>query len=101
VIVSGPAHGIARVGSIVYTPDAGYSGADQVVYRVCSPNDAALCDDGTLSITVTGGAPETDTGSALGRLPSGAVPPIVGMLLAIVAILGAAAITTRRRSPSR
>jgi VCBS repeat-containing protein len=101
VIVSGPAHGIARVGSIVYTPDAGYSGADQIVYRVCSPNDAALCDDGTLSITVTGGAPETDTGSALGRHPSGAVPPIVVMLLAIGAILGAAAITTRRRSPSR
>jgi VCBS repeat-containing protein len=102
-IVSGPAHGTARVGSIIYTPDAGYSGADQVVYRVCSPNDPALCDDGTLSITVTGGAPETDTGSSIwtGRLPGGAVPPIVVVLLTIVAMLGGAAVTTRRRSPDR
>jgi VCBS repeat-containing protein len=102
-IVSGPAHGAATVGSIVYTPDAGYSGADQVVYRVCSPRDPALCDDGTLSITVTGGAPETDTGSPLGsvvgRLQTGAVPPVVVVLLTIVAILGGGAVTKRRRSP--
>ena len=38
-IVAGPAHGSARVGSIIYTPDAGYDGTDQVVYRICSPND--------------------------------------------------------------
>jgi hypothetical protein len=103
-IVSGPAHGTAGFGSIIYTPDAGYAGADQVVYRVCSPNDPALCDDGTLSITVSsaGDAPETDTESSLGPvigLPREVLPPLVIVLLAIIAVLGGAAVTKRRRSP--
>jgi hypothetical protein len=106
-IVSGPDHGTARVGSIIYTPDPDYAGTDQVVYRVCSPNDPALCDDGTLTITVSsaGDAPETDTESSLGAsvidLPREVLPPLVIVLLAIVAVLGGAAVTKRRRSPSR
>ena len=51
-IVVGPAHGTASIGSIIYTPDAGFSGTDEVTYRVCSPNDETVCDDATLTITV-------------------------------------------------
>ena len=103
-IVSGPSHGTARVGSIIYTPDADYSGTDQVVYRVCSPNDATLCDDGVLSITVTGtgDTPETDTASLiatpLGPVPAAVVPTAIVILLALVAACGGAvAVKTRRR----
>ena len=57
VIVTGPAHGTASIGSIIYTPNAGFSGTDQVVYRVCSPNDETVCDDATLTITVSAPPP--------------------------------------------
>ncbi len=66
-IVSGPAHGTAKIGSIIYTPDAGFSGTDHVVYRICSPNDPALCDDATLTITVAEAPPATD-GDPVDRL---------------------------------
>ena len=60
-IVSGPSHGTARVGSIIYTPDAGFVGTDLVVYRVCSPVDVQVCDEATLTITVVDdGLPSTD-----------------------------------------
>ena len=74
IIVSGPSHGTARIGSIIYTPDAGFAGTDEVVYRVCSPNDQTLCDDATLTITVAGDAPPTDSvsiGTPLGPVSSG------------------------------
>jgi VCBS repeat-containing protein len=106
-IVSGPDHGTARVGSIIYTPEPGYAGTDQVVYRVCSPNDPALCDDGTLTITVTsaGDAPETDTtpslGGSIADVTRGVLPPLLIALLAIAAVVGGAAATKRRRSSGR
>jgi hypothetical protein len=104
-IVSGPAHGTARVGSIIYTPDAGFSGTDQVVYRICSPNDPALCDDGTLSITVTGAAPETDTevpiAVTLDDIARDPLPPLVMLLLTIAAIVAAGAVAKRSRSAGR
>ena len=100
LIVSEPSHGTAVIGSIIYTPTAGFTGTDQVVYRICSPNDDALCDDGTLTITVvTGEAPETDTevvSTPLGPVPTG-MPLAIVLLLSMAAVCGAVAFTERRR----
>jgi hypothetical protein len=107
-IVAGPAHGTASVGSIIYTPDAGYAGTDQVVYRVCSPNDAMLCDDGTLTITVTaavsaGDAPKTDTQitTPVGPVPRGILPVVAVVFLVLAAFVGGAAARRRRRPVGR
>jgi hypothetical protein len=104
-IVAGPAHGSASVGSIIYTPDAGYVGSDQVVYRVCSPNDATLCDDATLTITVTsaGGAPETDTliATPMGPVPRGALPLVALVVLVMAGLVGGTAAVRRRRPVGR
>ena len=101
-IVSGPAHGTAVIGSIIYTPTGGFTGTDHVVYRICSPNDDALCDDGTLTITVvTGEAPETDTevvSTPIGPVPAG-MPLAIVLLLSIGAVCCAIAVTERRRRP--
>ena len=81
VIVTGPAHGTASVGSIIYTPNAGFNGTDQVVYRVCSPNDETVCDDATLTITVSAPPPlpPTDAGLVLAT-PLGPVQGTVAWL---------------------
>jgi hypothetical protein len=101
-IVSGTVHGIAVLGSIIYTSDAGFSGTDQVVYRICSPNDDALCDDGMLTIIVVRGeAPQTDTevdSTPIGPVPAG-MPLAIVLLLWIGAICGA--VTERRRRRPR
>jgi uncharacterized repeat protein (TIGR01451 family) len=51
-----PAHGTATVvaGTIRYTPDAGYKGADSFTYTV---SDGTASDDGTVSVVVSGAAP--------------------------------------------
>lgn len=61
--VSDPTHGtvtVATDGSYVYTPTAGYTGADSFTYRLCVPNsaDAAnpLCSVATVNLTVVGAA---------------------------------------------
>ena len=98
-IVSAPAHGTAVVGSIIYTPDAGFTGTDQVTYRVCSSNDPALCDDGTLVLTVANSAPpETDTTlmTPIGPMPKATIP-IALLVLLLTSVLGGALAMTRRR----
>lgn len=52
-IVSGPSKGtLGNVGdgSVTYTPNAGYSGPDSLVYEIC--DSTGLCDTATVSITV-------------------------------------------------
>ncbi len=52
-IVSNPANGTAGIngaGNIVYTPDSGYTGTDQVIYRVCNTN--CLCDTAFVTYTI-------------------------------------------------
>ena len=46
-------------GSVTYTPDADYNGADSFVYRVCDPSNA--CASGTIALTV---APVNDPPAA-------------------------------------
>ena len=100
-IVTPPAHGTATIGSIIYTPDAGFAGTDQVVYRVCSPNDQSLCDDATLTITVAADAPPTDAtatiGTPLGPVGTGLMTLAGALALLLVAGCGAAAFIWRRR----
>ena len=99
-IVTGPAHGIATIGSIIYTPDAGFVGVDTVVYRICSPNDQTVCDDGTLTITVNGDLPATD-GDMPVATPFGPVRSSTIWLLGVMLLAagcGATWILLRRRA---
>ncbi len=99
-IVGQPAHGTATIGSIIYTPDAGFSGVDQVVYRICSPNDQTVCDDGTLTITVNAALPDTDAGvilsTPLGPVRSGSAW-LAGILALLFAVGAGAAVAIGRR----
>ncbi|AUD02481.1 beta strand repeat-containing protein [Spirosoma pollinicola] len=53
-IATGPAHGTASIvnGNLVYTPTAGYYGADLVTYQVCETPGTNLCATATVTITV-------------------------------------------------
>lgn len=51
-IVSGPAHGTAEIGSIIYTPNNGFVGSDSVTYQVCSIFDDSICSTATLNFNV-------------------------------------------------
>ena len=50
-----PSHGAVSVntnGTFVYTPNAGYTGADSFTYTIKNSTDATLTDTGTVSISV-------------------------------------------------
>jgi Ca2+-binding RTX toxin-like protein len=52
-IVTFPTSGLANVnldGSIIYTPDPGFSGTDSFTYSAC--DSEALCDEATVTVTV-------------------------------------------------
>ncbi len=55
-VSTAPAHGAAAVepdGSITYTPDAGFSGTDSFVYRVCdTSHPTAVCATATATVVV-------------------------------------------------
>jgi uncharacterized repeat protein (TIGR01451 family)/fimbrial isopeptide formation D2 family protein len=55
-IVTDPVHGTVSVnadGTIGYTPDDGFDGADSYVYQVCdTSHPAPVCDRGTVNVTV-------------------------------------------------
>ena len=101
-IVTRPAHGTASIGSIIYTPDAGFSGTDHVVYRVCSPNDTTVCDDATLTISVMPPVPATaanQVSSAPAGPGSGSVGRVVGLLgLVFLLTIGVLIALGRRRA---
>jgi hypothetical protein len=68
-IYSPPANGTATVngaGNIVYTPNIGYTGTEQITYKVC--NSSCLCDTAILTITVTG---NPCPGTKIGQFISG------------------------------
>ena len=106
-IVTPPTNGTAVVGSIIYTPNAGFAGTDQVTYQVCSPNDQAVCDTAVLTITVTAAAPTpiptaTPPPTDATRDPFRAVPGGAAMLAACAllaaSIAAAGAVAYRRRT---
>ena len=96
-IVSGPAHGSATIGSIIYTPNAGFTGTDAVVYRVCSPNDETLCDEATLTIRVD--PPVPDTGTQPNRAAPDPTPPwsLPIAFIVLLSVLGGTTLVLRRR----
>ena len=63
-IVSGPLHGTAvdPPGTITYTPNAGYSGPDSLVYQVCSSLDNTVCSQATLNFNVAASVKAPNTG---------------------------------------
>ncbi len=96
-IISGPAHGTATIGSIIYTPDAGFTGTDAVLYRVCSPNDETLCAEATLTIHVDPPVPDTGT-QPIGVSPDPTRPwslPLAFIVLLSV-VVGATLVLRRR-----
>lgn len=53
--VSGPSNGsvvISSNGNFTYTPNAGFDGEDQFVYRVCDDGTPSLCDEATVYIEI-------------------------------------------------
>jgi len=56
VSVQQPEHGTLTVngGSITYTPNPGFNGTDTYTYTICDDATPPLCDQATVTITVTG-----------------------------------------------
>jgi gliding motility-associated-like protein len=55
-VVTPPSNGDVTInadGSIVYVPDAGFSGQDQFTYRICLTDCPDLCDEATVTINLT------------------------------------------------
>lgn len=49
-------------GTIIYTPNSGFSGTDTFTYTVCDPG--GLCDDGTVTVMVDNATPNAEGDSA-------------------------------------
>jgi uncharacterized repeat protein (TIGR01451 family) len=118
-IVRPPSNGSAVVGSVVYTPAAGFVGPDSLDYQACSPNAASLCDQATVRLTVISTAPGPSpspspspspgggSGGTGGSGGSGSLSRtgaeavwLVGLGVALV-LLGAASVAISRRTPRR
>ena len=74
-IIRQPSHGTAEIGSIIYTPDEGYTGSDSLTYMAC--DNANYCMRGTVNYSVisggtTGGG--STTVDSLTGLPSTGFP---------------------------
>ncbi len=66
-IIEYPQHGTAEIGSVIYTPDAGYSGMDSVSYRAC--DNLGFCVTAFVTINVDQiNLPVPETGFAPGRV---------------------------------
>ncbi len=70
-IIRQPSHGSAEIGSIIYTPDEGYTGSDSLTYMVC--DNANYCMRGSVNYTVGSGS-----GSGSGTSSAGDVLPYTG-----------------------
>lgn len=75
-IIRQPLHGSAEIGSIIYTPDKGYTGTDSLTYMVC--DNANYCMRGSVSYSVISGASSTgSTGLPSTGFPAGSVTELV------------------------
>ncbi|MBK9462220.1 MAG: tandem-95 repeat protein [Sphingobacteriales bacterium] len=70
-----PANGTLTVngGNITYTPNPGFNGTDTYNYQICDDATPPLCDQATVTITVTGNSTPPvavdDSGTSDGGLP--------------------------------
>jgi len=102
-ILSGPAHGATSgfnpaTGALTYTPVAGYTGPDSLKFAVCDNGSPAMCDTGTVRITVRPNATPVardtswtaipDTPNNMAYLP--ASDPDAGQVLAYAILSGPA-----------
>jgi LPXTG-motif cell wall-anchored protein len=83
-VVAGPEHGtvvLSPNGTAVYTPDSGFSGADDFTYAFTGGSGVAVT--GTMHIRVGSGLPRTgaEVGHAVG---AGGLLVIFGLLLLVV-----------------
>ena len=54
--ISGPSHGsviILTSGGFLYLPNSGYEGTDSFVYEICDTGTPSLCDQATVTITIS------------------------------------------------
>jgi LPXTG-site transpeptidase (sortase) family protein len=74
-IISPPTHGTAEIGSIIYTPDSGYSGSDALNYIVC--DDTNYCVRGSISYLVrsASAAASPSASNSPTNLPQTGFPP--------------------------
>jgi hypothetical protein len=83
-IVSGPAHGTASVGtggSVSYRSSAGYTGPDQIRYRICDAK--GRCDEAFVTVTV---APAPPGGGSTGDGSGGG--PLLDTTAPLTSLLG-------------
>ncbi|WP_165921878.1 Ig-like domain-containing protein, partial [Natronoflexus pectinivorans] len=56
IIIAQPQHGVVDIidgnGTVIYTPDPDYFGADQFTYRICDDGMPVLCDEATVFFTI-------------------------------------------------
>jgi VCBS repeat-containing protein len=105
-IVTPPTNGTAVIGSIIYTPNAGFVGTDQVTYQICSPNDQTVCDSAVLTITVTAAPtpiptdtpPPTDEAHDPFRAVPGGAGLIAACAILAATVAAAGAVAYRRRT---
>jgi hypothetical protein len=87
-IIRPPANGVAVIGSVVYIPNAGFTGTDTFEYRACSPNVALICDPALVTVQVD---PNDNPGGGGGGGGSGGQLPTTGLfsglILAALALL--------------
>ena len=67
-IIEYPQHGTAEIGSVVYTPDVGYSGEDIVSYRACDNLGFCITALVTINVEAIINLPPPNTGFAPGRI---------------------------------
>ncbi|WP_345245642.1 Ig-like domain-containing protein, partial [Nibrella saemangeumensis] len=64
VIVDQPTNGTVTVnadGTLTYTPNFGFAGADSLIYRICDVVNTALCDTALVVINTGSSAPNANT----------------------------------------
>jgi len=96
-IVSGPSHGTAvdPPGTITYTPNAGYTGSDSLTYQVCSLDDAGICTQAVLGLSVVADPVAPTTGFGINNSIS--TPQILAIFSLASGTLFALAFSMRKK----
>ena len=95
-IISGPSHGTAvrQLGSISYTPNAGYAGTDSLTYQVCSSLDNTVCSQAVLNFNVGIATAIKAPNTGYGTYHQSNIPAIMMTVSALATAIG---LSLRRR----
>lgn len=96
-IVTGPSHGTVpaldpATGAFVYTPGAGFTGADTFTYKRCRADVPTLCDTATVTVTVIGAVDD----SAVTKVNT----PVSGNMAINDGVIPSGAIFTKATDPA-